>query len=258
MATNPYYTGERTDHFDGTRFFIPGHNADKSLGDVLRWRFQGHRHAWPKSAPSPFHDHPPERVPGELLRVSYVGHATVLVQTRGLNILIDPVWSERASPFQWAGPKRVNRPGIDLDKLPKLDAVLITHNHYDHMDLACLSKLARHHAPRFITALGNDRILRRHDRAIDAEAYDWGARVVLSGQVSIHLEPCFHWSARGLGDRRMALWCAFVIATPDGAIYHIADTGWGNGSFFSAVREKHGPLRLAILPIGAYEPRFFM
>ena len=126
------------------------------------------------------------------------------------------------------------------------------------MDLACLSRLARKHAPRFIVPLGNDAILRRHDRSIDAEAHDWGGRAVLSGQVSVHLEPAFHWSARGLGDRRMALWCAFVIETPDGSIYHIADTGWGNGSFFSAVREKHGAPRLAILPIGAYEPRWFM
>ena len=258
MPRNPYYSGPLSDHFDGTRFFMRGHTADKPLGDLMRWRFKGHRHAWPKAAPSPFHDHPPARVEGSDLRVSYVGHATILVQTRGLNLLIDPVWSQRASPVPWAGPKRVNRPGIDLDKLPPLDAVLVSHNHYDHMDLACLSKLARTHAPRVITPLGNDAIMRRQDRAIDAEAYDWGQRVVLSGQVAVHLEPAFHWSARGLGDRRMALWCAFVIETQDGAIYHIADTGWGNGSIFSAVREKHGAPRLAIIPIGAYEPRWFM
>ena len=126
------------------------------------------------------------------------------------------------------------------------------------MDVATLSKLARRHAPRVITPLGNDVIMRGADRAIDAEAYDWGARVVLSGAVAIHLVPSFHWSARGWNDKRMALWCAFVIETPAGHIYHIADTGWGNGSLFSAMREQFGPPRLAIIPIGAYEPRWFM
>lgn len=258
MARNRYYAGPQTDHFDGIRFHLEGHDSDRNLSDILRWRFGSSRAAWPASAPCPALDHPPERVEGAALRVSYVGHATVLVQTRGLNLLIDPVWAERASPFTWAGPKRVNRPGIDLDHLPPLDAVLVSHNHYDHMDLRCLSRLARTHAPRVLTPLGNDAIMRRFDRAIDAEAHDWGARIVLSGAISVHLEPAYHWSARGISDRRMALWCAFVIETPDGVIYHIADTGWGTGALFSAVREKHGAPRLAILPIGAYEPRWFM
>ena len=258
MPRNRYYAGPRTDHFDGERFYIPGITRDKTSGEVWRWRLRGGRHSWPKFAPSRFHDQPPQRVEGAHLRVSYVGHATVLIQTQGLNILIDPVWSQRASPVQWAGPKRVNAPGIALENLPPLDAVLVSHNHYDHMDLATLSRLAKDHAPRVITPLGNDVIMRRHDRHIDAVAYDWGARVPLNGRVAVHLTPAYHWSARSLSDRRMALWCAFVIETPDGAIYCIADTAWGNGALFSEVRERFAPLRLAIIPIGAYEPRWFM
>ena len=109
-----------------------------------------------------------------------------------------------------------------------------------------------------ITPLGNDVIMRRFDRNIDAEAYDWGHRIPLSGRIAVTLEPTYHWSARGIGDRRLALWAGFVIETPAGAIYHIADTGWGTGAVFSAVRETYGPPRLAIIPIGAYEPRWFM
>ena len=258
MPRNSYYNGPRSDHFDGERFFIRGVTRDKTPGDLWRWRFGGHRHAWPRRAPSPFHDHPPARVEGSRLRVSYIGHASVLIQTRGLNILIDPVWADRASPVQWAGPRRVNAPGVALENLPPLDAVLVSHNHYDHLDLATLSRLAKTHAPRVLTPLGNDVIMRRHDRRIDAEAYDWGARVALNGAVAVHFEKAYHWSARSLNDRRMALWCAFVIETPDGAISHIADTAWGDGAIFSAARQKHGDIRLAILPIGAYAPRWFM
>ncbi len=258
MARNRYYEGPPSDHFDGERFFIPGRTVDKTWRDLLRWRRENKREVWPENALPSFVDVPPARVEGSRLRVSYVGHASFLIQTQGINILVDPVWSERASPFAWAGPRRAAPPGVAFETLPKLDAVLVTHNHYDHLDAPTLSRLARAHAPRVITPLGNDAIMRAHDRDIDAEAYDWGARVPLNGAVAVHLEPAYHWSARWLGDRRMALWCAFVIETPDGAIYCIGDTGWGDGAIFSAVRQKHGDIRLALLPIGAYEPRWFM
>ena len=193
-----------------------------------------------------------------MLRVVPIGHASFLVQTRGLNLLIDPVYSRRASPLRWIGPARVNAPGIAFDALPPIDAILVSHNHYDHLDLAALSALNAKHRPRILTPLGNDAILAAHDRALKSEAFDWGARVALSRDVAIHFEPANHWSARGLGDRRMALWCAFAIETPDGAIYCIGDTGFGDGAIFRDFKQKHGPPRLALIPIGAYEPRWFM
>ncbi len=257
MPRNPYYSGPVTDHFDGTRFFIRGVTRDKRPQDIWKWWAGGGQHRWPAHAPA-FHDHPPPRVEGSDVRVSNVGHATLLIQTHGANILVDPVWSQRASPVQWAGPKRVNAPGIALENLPKLDAVLVSHNHYDHLDLASLTRIAGHGRARVLTPLGNDAIIRRHDASIRAETFDWNARVEIAPGVAVHFEPSYHWSARGLGDRRMALWCAFVIETPSGPIYHIADTGWGDGAIFPAAREKHGDFRLAILPIGAYEPRWFM
>lgn len=259
ISRNPYYSGPVSDHFDGTRFFVPGRIArDKGLIDVMKWRWRETAARWPEAAPAGPQDRPPQVVEGADIRISYVGHASLLIQTHGANLLVDPVWSERASPFTFAGPRRVNDPGIALNDLPPIDAVLVSHNHYDHLDLASLSWLARHRPAPVITPLGNDTIMKRADAIIDARAFDWGARVEIGRGIFVHLEPAYHWSARGLFDKRMALWCAFVIETPSGNIYHIADTAFHDGAIFRDVRTKHGEPRLAILPIGAYEPRWFM
>ena len=254
---NPYYDGPPSDHYDGLRFFIPGITRDKPTTDMLKWQLAGGKQKWPQIAPG-VRDKPPVRVEGGGLRVSYVGHASILIQTHGVNILIDPVWSDRASPFSFAGPKRVNAPGVLIADLPPIDVVLVSHNHYDHLDLDTLSALAGNPKTRFLTPLGNDAIMRAHDATIDAQGYDWGSKIEIGFGMHVHFEPAYHWSARGLFDRRMALWSAFVIETPSGNIYHIADTGFADGEIFRAAREKHGDFRLAILPIGAYEPRWFM
>jgi len=255
-SRNPYYDGPSSAHFDGLRFHIEGFSRDKPFTELLRWRLQNERAVWPDAFPGPGRDAPPARVEGAGLRVSYVGHATMLIQTHGLNLLIDPVWSERASPVDFAGPKRVNAPGVALDDLPQIDAVLISHNHYDHLDLATLRGLAARGARRVLTPLGNDAVIAT--AGVASEAYDWGARIEIGPGCYVHFEPIYHWSARGLLDRRMALWCAFVIETPSAKIYHVADTGFADGAFFQRMREKHGGFALAILPIGAYAPRWFM
>ena len=253
---NPYYTGPATDHFDGERFFLPGVASDKSRADLLRWRREGGRARWPKQAPSPFQDHPPARVEG--LRVTAIGHASFLIQLAGLNLLVDPVWSSHAGPFGLLGPRRVNLPGIAFADLPPIDAVLITHNHYDHMDLGTLKRLAARHRPLFVTPLGNDTLIRRVAKAADIRVLDWGEATELVPGITAHLRPCRHWSARGLRDRRMALWGAFVLTSPAGTVYHIGDTGFGDGEIFPPIAAEFGPPDLAILPIGAYEPRWFM
>jgi L-ascorbate metabolism protein UlaG (beta-lactamase superfamily) len=253
---NRYYDGPISDHFDGVRFFSHRQPQDKGLVELLRWQLGGGRTQWPESFPSPFRDRPPAAVQG--LRVALVGHATLLIQVGGLNILTDPVFSDRASPVSFAGPRRVNPPGIAFEELPKIDAVLVTHNHYDHLDLATIARLWRRDRPRIVAPLGNDAIIRSEDDGIAVETRDWGGSLDLGSGVTAHLEPAYHWSARGMTDRRMALWCAYVLATPAGAIYHVGDTGYGDGKIFRAVRERFGPPRLAILPIGAYEPRWFM
>jgi len=253
---NPYYAGPVTDHFDGLRFFTPGAPQDRGALELLRWHLGGGREPWPEVYPSPFHDRPPPRVAG--LRVAMIGHASVLIQVAGLNILVDPVFAERASPLSFAGPRRVNPPGIDFAALPPIDAVLVTHNHYDHMDVEALARLWREHRPRIVAPLGKDAIIRAHDPAIQVEVRDWGGSVALSGEVTAHLEPALHWSARGINDRRMALWGGYVLTSPQGALYSVGDTGYSDGAIFRAIREKHGSVRLALIPIGAYEPRWFM
>ncbi len=255
-SANPYYQGPVTDHFDGTRFHLAGHVADKQLRDRLRWRFGGGKARWPKQAPSPFADTPPVRVAG--LRVVLVGHASFLIQVAGLNILVDPVWSDRASPVAWAGPRRVNPPGIAFSALPPIDAVLITHNHYDHLDLPTLARLRARQNLRIIAPLGNDTIIDAALGQATTEPLDWGQSATLSPEVTAHLRPCLHWSARNLRDRRMALWGAYTLTTPAGVIHHVGDTGYGDGATFRAARAEFGPPRLAILPIGAYAPRWFM
>ncbi len=254
---NRYYDGPVSDHFDGLRFFDQHGSPPKSIGDLLRWQLSRNRAKWPTHVPNFFSDKPPLRIE-KGIRVSYVGHATILIQTARLNILTDPVWSERASPVSFAGPKRTNDPGIDFSALPPIDLVLVTHCHYDHLDVETLSKLTSVHHPRIVTPLGNDTIMRAHDPAILVEARDWHQRIDLGRGSAVTPVPARHWSARGLLDRNKALWAAFVLDTPGGKIYFVGDSGYGEGHHFKTARERYGPFKLAMLPIGAYEPRWFM
>ncbi|ASG25121.1 MBL fold metallo-hydrolase [Nitrospirillum viridazoti] len=256
MPGNPYYAGPVTDHFDGVRFFNPGQApTDRSLGEILRWRWGGKRPVWPTAAAGR-QVRPAARVHG--LAVTMIGHASVLIQVAGLNLLVDPVWSERVSPFQWLGPRRVNRPGVAFEDLPPIDAVLLTHNHYDHLDVGTLRRLWATHRPRIVAPLGNDRVVAREVGALPVETGDWGDTVALGPAVTACFHPAYHWSARRLGDRRMALWCGFVLRTPAGPVYVAGDTGYGDGAIFRQVRQHHGEPAVAILPIGAYAPRWFM
>ena len=254
---NPYYRGDRSENFDGTCFFCRDEPPPKSTFDFARLLWGSTRQRWPASFPSPYRDKPPERF--DQLRLAAIGHSSILVQLAGLNLLVDPVWAERASPFSFAGPKRVNPPGIAFDDLPPIDVVLVTHNHYDHLDGPTIARLWRRFKPRVIAPLGNDPIIRGYEPAIAVETHDWGDRVVLSDRLTLHIEPAFHWSGRGVRDRRMALWCSFVVTGAEGGVlYHCGDTGYGDGSIFRAVKTTYGPPRVALLPIGAYEPRWFM
>jgi hypothetical protein len=178
-AAARYYDGPVSDHFDGTRFFDLHGPTPRTLSDQLRWWREGGRAQWPEWAPSPYSDAPPASIASDNWRISFVGHASILIQTAGLNILIDPVWSERCSPVSFAGPKRVNDPGIPFDKLPPIDAVLVSHCHYDHLDVETISRLAATHRPRVIAPLGNDTIIRDYDSNVRAEAYDWHQRIGL-------------------------------------------------------------------------------
>ena len=195
---------------------------------------------------------------GKGARLTLIGHASWLIQAGGRNILIDPVWSERASPVSFAGPRRANPPGIGFDDLPPIHAVIVTHNHYDHMDVATLARLWTRHRPQLVTPLGNDTILRGEITGLEAKAVDWGDVADLGGGIVAHVEPTQHWSARGPRDRSHALWASFVIETAAGKIYAVGDSGFADGGTFRRVAVRHPGLKVALLPIGAYEPRWFM
>ncbi len=266
---NFYYSGPISDHFDGREFFNPGNPQLHTQASVLRWYWTRRPELWPAFADAGRRDKPPATVGADEIRIAYIGHASVLIQTAGLNILCDPVWASRVSPFDFAGPRRRNPPGIDFADLPKIDLVLVSHNHYDHLDARFLAELWVRDRPRILTPLGNDTIIRnattaRLDAARNAhlparaEAHDWGARIAVAEDVAVHFEPTHHWSARGVLDRRHALWASFVIEGPAGKVLFVGDSGYGGGDNFRAIREKHGVLRLALLPIGSYEPRWFM
>lgn len=255
-SVNPYHAGLASDHFDGVRFFNPDHaETDRGFRDLLRWRFNEKRAAW--SRPAPVRPTVPDvRVAG--LRATIVGHASVLIQAGGLNVLTDPVWSDRASPFPFAGPRRVWAPGIAFDALPPIDVVLLSHNHYDHMDMATLRRLHTEHRPLVVTPLGNDAILRRAIPDVRVTAGDWWNRIDIGKSGEVAIVPAYHWSSRTGRDRRMALWSGFMLNTSGGLAYFAGDTGYGDGRIFREMRQRIGRPDLALIPIGAYAPRWFM
>ncbi|KQN25419.1 hypothetical protein ASE86_04045 [Sphingomonas sp. Leaf33] len=268
-----YYDGPATGHFDGERFFNPDGEDTIRLpsgggrGGFLWNQATGSRGrpAWPAQvAVTP--TRPAPRVESDAMVATWVGHATVLIQTAGLNILTDPVWSERAGPFGF-GPKRVAPPGIALVDLPRIDVIVVSHNHYDHMDLATLKRLWGRDRPLIVTAPGNDAILRDNGIATNAGGKpDWGQSVAIDDraclnrpQVStgcpergrVYLTRNHHWSSRWFTDRDRALWSSFVITLPGGNIFFAGDTGFGDGRWPGEAAAL-GPIRLAILPIGAF------
>jgi L-ascorbate metabolism protein UlaG (beta-lactamase superfamily) len=186
--------------------------------------------------------------------VTFIGHATFLIQTPGANILTDPVFSERASPVQFAGPRRARLPAVDMQNLPGIDFVLISHNHYDHCDLHSLQALQRRFDPRFITLLGNGRLLQAAGIQ-KVDELDWWEDF-FHGPHRITATPAQHFSARTPFDRNRALWGGFIVWAGDQPLYFAGDTGYA--SLFREIRASYGPMCLAMLPIGAYEPRWFM
>lgn len=253
---NPYYGGPPGANFDGTRFFNPDEpTTDRGLLELLRWRLSSSAARWPKHVAS---KQAAPKAREERLRLTMVGHATLLIQVARLNLLTDPVWSQRASPLQFAGPKRVTAPGIAFRNLPPIDIVLLSHNHYDHLDLATLAKLVVRDAPLVVTPLGNDTIVRGHVPSARIVAGNWGDRFEIGAAAEVTIVPANHWSSRCLRDRRMALWGGFMLRTTAGSVYFAGDTGYGTGRIFHAIRQRYGAPDVALIPIGAYEPRWFM
>ena len=256
---NNYYTGPVSDHFNGRHFFNPSGPGPKKLSELARWQFGTRAEAWPSMFVSAYpQTNPAARLAAGETRITAIGHASCLIQTGGLNILFDPVYAERASPVQFAGPKRVNPPGIAFDALPKIDVLLVSHNHYDHLDTAAVTRLWLRDRPVVITPLGNDAIMRAETSGLDALPVDWGQQVALPGGVTIHCVPTQHWSARGMRDQMHALWSSFVVVGPRHTLYIVGDSGFADGGTFRHIAALFPTIDFAWLPIGAYEPRWFM
>lgn len=259
FAPNPYYHGPKSDHYDGRHFSAPEALPDKSFWDVLKWRMTAQRAQWPDWVDLAQIDMPPQLVDeGGALRVSFVNHSTVLLQTHRLNILTDPIWSDRASPVSFAGPRRVHQPGIAWDNLPKIDLVLISHAHYDHLDIPTIKKLVMRDNPVFVVPLGVDAVILKHAPQARLHVMDWLQSYHFNDVLTVHAEPAQHWAARTPWDRNRTLWAGFVLDLPGGKIYFAGDTGYGTGKVFHDTFARHGKMRLALIPIGAYAPRWFM
>jgi L-ascorbate metabolism protein UlaG (beta-lactamase superfamily) len=170
----------------------------------------------------------------------------------GLNILTDPIWSNRCGPVSWAGPKRHQAPGIRFEDLPRIDAVLVSHYHYDHLDVPTLKRLAKKGVRRSVTTLGNRNII--HGTGIPAvDELDWWQSVSLSEEVTVTVVPAQHFSSRSLWDRNKTLWGGFVISGPSGNVYYSGDTGYG--PHFREIARRFSPIRTALLPISPYWPK---
>jgi L-ascorbate metabolism protein UlaG (beta-lactamase superfamily) len=259
--SGPGFDGTITDHFDGRRFFHPWPVPARGFGDFLRWRFSREAGQWQEQTEAAVGPRPPERVPPGSLRVTFIHHSTLLIQLDGLNLLTDPIFSERASPVSWAGPRRARPAGLRFEDLPPIDALLISHDHYDHLDLATLRRLREAGCSRVVTGLGNGRLLKREGVASRVDELDWWQGVELTPAkggppVRVTAVPAQHFSGRGLDDRNETLWVGFVLEGAAGRLLFAGDTGYG--PHFRQIRERFGPLEMAALPIGAYRPEWFM
>jgi L-ascorbate metabolism protein UlaG (beta-lactamase superfamily) len=256
-------TRQISDHFDGSVFFNPGfpQPSTTSPGNTSnrgifwyawRWLFNNDRPEWPEIKSFSTGPPPTPRVPMGALRITTVGHSTFLIQMDEFNILTDPIWSNRCSPVSWAGPKRRQQPGIRFEDLPPVDVVLISHNHYDHLDLRTLKRLADQGTPQAVVPLGNfDKV--REAGILTVDELDWWQSVTLSPNMKITFVPAQHFSARTPWDRDKTLWGGFVVSGPSGNIFYSGDTGYGPQ--FQEIARRFSPIRVAILPLSPFRPQ---
>lgn len=246
-----------SDHYNSKKkvFYNPESKGAKGFWDLIKWQLNGEKKQWPEFVENTAKPNLPEKISSQEAVVTFINHATFLIQLNDINILTDPIWSKRTSPVQWAGPKRVRKPGMDFEKLPRIDIVLISHNHYDHMDVQTIQKLESKHSPLFIVPLGDKKKMKSFG-AQKVEELDWWEETNYNNYKVI-LTPCQHFSGRGLFDRNESLWASFMITKAGKPlIYFAGDTGYS--SHFKQIFKRLGAPSISFIPIGAYEPKWFM
>jgi L-ascorbate metabolism protein UlaG (beta-lactamase superfamily) len=252
LACAHAWHGPVTDHFDGKRF----HSIDPirtSFGDRVKRLATRHQRPWRGFTDTPPGEKPPERVGRGAMRVTFVNHATVLLQMDGVNVLTDPTWAKRSDPV--VGPRRRRPPGLRFEDLPPIDAVLVSHDHHDHMDLPTLRRLSAAFHPAVFVGLGNAAYLASKGVS-GGRDLDWWQSAEIAPGVRVTAVPARHTSQRGLFDRDRTLWCGFVVSGPGGAAYFAGDTGFG--AHFRLIHDRLPLLRLALLPIGGFVPEWYM
>ncbi len=244
----------RSDHFNGKTFFNPGPRSDRGLMDVLRWQLTSRAARWPRWVKIIPRTPPPAPAAG--VTATWVNHATFLLRTPQGALLTDPIFAERASPVSWAGPRRVHAPGVAFEALPRIDAVLLSHDHYDHFDLPTLRRLARDHQPQFLAPLRHRDLLEAAGATRIVELDWWQTHAPWPG-LTVTFTPARHWSRRQIGGTNHRLWGGFHLQTETRRVWFVGDSGY-DAAQFREVGKRCGAPDLALIPIGAYEPRWFM
>ena len=255
LLSAPPYKGPLSDHFNGKKFINPGGIKSAGFRELWKWMRKRERGAWTKRMNVPSGPAPLARVEGHEIVVTFINHSSFLIQTMGLNILTDPVWSRRAGPNSFSGPERMRPPGIRFEDLPEINVILLTHNHYDHLDVEAEKRLVNKFEPVIYCPLGVGQYLKKKGINNFIEM-DWWHETEFNEHLSILCTPAQHFSGRGTFDRNRTLWSGFALRTVQGSIYYSGDTGYGD--FFKAIAEKISPVRLSFLPIGAFKPSWFM
>lgn len=248
-----------SDHCDGRRFHNPSGSAGRSWLEVLRWKLTSRAARWPRWVDIP-HGRVPPAPTDDTVIATWVNHATVLLRTRACTLLVDPVWSDRVGPFGRIGPRRVHAPGIRWTDLPPIDLVLLTHDHYDHADLPTMRRLAsRFPTARLVAPLGHADLARRSGfhAARLLEMDWWQSRSIDAAGLQVQCLPAFHWSNRLSSRRNGRLWCGFGLRTGARTVYVAGDTAY-DPPMTAKIALALGAVDLAILPVGCYEPRWFM
>ena len=242
-----------SDHYDGRRFFNPNPLAQpRSLKYLVRWMRTREPAEWPAHVPLKSHPAPPTRVEPDQVAITFIGHSTFLIRTARTVIITDPVFTTHAGPFGITGPRRVRAPGLSPAQLPDIDFVLLSHNHYDHLQP---SSMALFEGTPVLTALGVGRHLHRGPEEEGAIELDWWQQVTVRG-AEVTCVPAQHFSARTPFDRNRTLWCGFVVRVDGVTIYFAGDSGYS--PHFAEIGARCPGIDVALIPIGAYEPRWFM